>query len=123
MKYYFKALRNYFNFKGRASRKEFWLYMLFDSIFLILAIVLDYVCKTYISLFGPQKIIGWIFVIYYYATYVPSISVGVRRLHDSGRIGWMYFVRFAPFIGFIWYLYLMTIKGTQGTNQYGEVPE
>jgi len=145
MRYYFRALRNYAKFEGQASRKEFWWFYLFYYIFMILAMCLDYVCGTsmlnlmYTKIFliaQPDihelpmfalpaytllKFIGCIYFIYLYATYIPLIAISVRRLHDSGRTGWMFLVKFIPIplVGTIWYLCLMA-KKTKITNQYIE---
>ena len=118
MKYYFRTLKKYAVFKGRASRKEYWLSVLFYSIFFILAIVLDNICGTTMK----GIFLGWIYLTYVVLTFVPFLALGVRRIHDSGRIGWMCLTQFIPLIGLIWFLYLMLIKGEQVANEYGEVP-
>ena len=120
MKYYFKAFRNYANFKGRASRKEYWYFVLFYSVFLFLTMPLDFICGTRIIEAMP---LGVIYFTYAIVTTIPFLAVSVRRIHDSGKSGWIFFVLFIPIIGNLWYLYLMIIDGTQGVNKYGEVPE
>ena len=122
MKYYLRALKKYAVFKGRASRKEYWLSVLFYFVFLILAWGLDFFdCfGTRIKTNGIDTALGWIFLIYLTVTYLPFVAVSVRRLHDSGRTGWMFFVTSIPLVGCFWYFYLMAIKGTEGMNEYGD---
>jgi len=50
---------------------------------------------------------------------VPSIAVLVRRLHDTGRSGWWYFISWVPCIGGIWLIVLLVSESTAGQNQYG----
>lgn len=67
------------------------------------------------------------FVLFYgaysLAILVPTLAVTVRRLHDIGKSGWMYFVGLIPLIGGIWLLVLLVTEGNHGPNQYGEDPK
>ena len=54
---------------------------------------------------------------------IPSISVGVRRLHDIDKSGWYYFVQLIPAVGGFIFLYFMIKDGTPGSNQYGNNPK
>ena len=57
--------------------------------------------------------------IYGLAVLIPGIAVAIRRLHDTDRTGWWFFILFIPFVGAIWFLVLMVLDGTAGQNQYG----
>jgi len=92
MKYYLSALKKYAVFQGRASRREFWMFYLFNVIFMLLAVVLDFMLGTTIqsngvilSLFST----GYFSTGYYLALLIPTVSIGVRRLHDVGKNGWI----------------------------------
>ncbi|MBX2920937.1 MAG: DUF805 domain-containing protein [Chitinophagaceae bacterium] len=116
------VFENYANFNGRARRAEYWYFALANFILLI-----------------PFYIIGWIgavnqsnglmmlgFGIYFLAalgTLVPSLAVGVRRLHDLGKSGWYYFVGLIPFVGGIILLVWFFTDGNRFTNAYGEDPK
>jgi uncharacterized membrane protein YhaH (DUF805 family) len=113
MNWYLKVLRQYADFEGRASRTEFWMFVLFNIIFSIAANVLDYLFGTYYVFSG----------IYSLAVLIPSLAVSVRRLHDINKSGWMILVSLIPIIGFIWLLILFIMEGTPGENQYGANPE
>ena len=54
---------------------------------------------------------------------IPSIAVGVRRLHDIGKSGWMMLVVFIPFVGAIWLLILFVMDSKPGANEYGPNPK
>lgn len=78
MEWYLKALRQYADFEGRARRKEYWMFSLFNLIFACLIIVGT-------GLIGNLGII--LFLLYGVGTLIPSIAVSVRRLHDVGKSG------------------------------------
>ena len=120
MKWYLKVVRdNYANFAGRARRKEYWMFTLWNIIFALLAVLLDYSFGIVYPLvgYGPLYIAYALFVL------VPGIAVAVRRLHDIGKSGWMYLVAFIPIAGFILLLILFIKEGDQGNNAYGEDPK
>jgi uncharacterized membrane protein YhaH (DUF805 family) len=72
------AFANYFNFKSRASRSEYWYYALFLLIAGLATLLIDF------AIFGPRDI-GPVNAIFTLATIFPSLAVSVRRLHDIGR--------------------------------------
>jgi uncharacterized membrane protein YhaH (DUF805 family) len=113
MEWYLKALRQYADFEGRARRKEYWMFTLFNLIFAILAVVID-------GLIGTGAII---YLFYVLGTLIPNLSVSVRRLHDVGKSGWMYLVALIPLVGFIWLLVLFTTDSQPGDNEYGPNPK
>jgi len=114
MEWYLNVVRyNYANANGRASRKEYWMFALFNLLFLIAAYIVDYLLGT-----SP-----WIYVLYGLAIFVPSITVSIRRLHDIGKSGWWLWIGVIPFIGAIWFLVLVCTDGTPGANSYGPSPK
>jgi uncharacterized membrane protein YhaH (DUF805 family) len=122
MKWYLKVLRNYAVFKGRARRKEYWMFVLFNAVFLILALIADYLLG-----FGFVKydlpMIGLNYVLYAFFVMLPALGVCVRRLHDVGKSGFFMFISFIPIVGGIWLFILFCTPGTVGDNQYGEDPK
>ncbi len=120
MKWYLKVVKeNYANFQGRARRQEYWMFLLFNIIFLIVAMVLDNVFGLAFEGIGY----GPLYVVYSLAVLVPGLAVAVRRLHDIGKSGWMILVGLIPLIGFIWLLVLYVTEGEKGDNQYGPDPK
>lgn len=105
MKYYLNVLQNYATFTGRARRSEYWYFFLFN---ILISIIL-----TVVGVIQESTMIS---NIYSLAVLLPSIAVGVRRMHDVGKSGWYLLI---PVYNFI----LALTEGTQGENEYGEDPK
>lgn len=112
MEWFLKVIRQYADFNGRARRKEYWMFFLFNIIFSIVVSMIDGFLGTFI--------LG---IFYALALFIPGLAVAVRRLHDTGKSGWWLFIGFVPLIGFIWLLVLMMTEGDQGDNEYGPDPK
>jgi uncharacterized membrane protein YhaH (DUF805 family) len=119
MNYYLKVLKNYATFSGRARRSEYWYFTLFNVIFGIAALVVDIVLGTTIEGGGY----GLIYGLYVLAVLIPGLAVTVRRLHDVGKSGWMFFVVLIPLVGVIWLLVLCFTDSQLGTNKWGDNPK
>ena len=122
MDWYMKVVfDNYANFKGRASRKEYWMFYLFNIIFAILALVADVTLGTGYGNLGEYG--GLIYYIYMLAMIIPFWAVSIRRLHDTGRSGWFVFIFLIPLIGAIWYIFVLCTDSESGENKYGWSPK
>jgi uncharacterized membrane protein YhaH (DUF805 family) len=119
MSWYLAVLKKYAVFSGRARRKEYWMFVLFNLIFAIVAMILDNVLGTAIEDVGY----GVFYLLYVLAVLVPSLAVVVRRLHDIGKSGWWIFISLIPLIGGIWLLVLLVTDSQPGENQYGPNPK
>ncbi len=119
MNWYLAVLKNYAVFSGRARRKEYWMFVLFNMIFAIVAMILDNVLGIAMEGIGYGPIYG----LYVLAMLIPSIAVGVRRLHDVGKSGWFMFIALIPIVGAIWLLILVCTDGIAGSNEYGANPK
>ena len=119
MNWYLKVLKNYAVFIGRARRKEYWMFALFNLIISIVAIIMDNVLGTAIEDVGY----GLFYLLYGMAVLIPGLAVSVRRLHDVGKSGWMIFISLIPIIGAIWLLVLLVTDSDSGENQYGPNPK
>jgi uncharacterized membrane protein YhaH (DUF805 family) len=119
LQWYIKVINSYSDFNGRARRKEYWVFTLWNIIFALLASLLDY----FFGIVYPLVGYGPLYIAYALFVLVPGIAVTVRRLHDIGKSGWMYLVAFIPIAGFIWLLILLIKEGDQGNNAYGEDPK
>jgi uncharacterized membrane protein YhaH (DUF805 family) len=107
---------NYVNFSGRAPRSEYWYWVLFTIIVSIVASAIDS------FVFGTGGMTGQIGIVDSLATLallLPSISVGVRRLHDLDRSGWWLLLVFIPLIGGIVLIVWFCMRGTAGSNRFG----
>lgn len=112
MNWYVKVMKNYFNVEGRARRTEYWMYFLVYLGIIIVASILDAVVG--------MGLIGGLVAL---AHLIPSITVGVRRLHDIGRSGWFLLVGLIPLIGWIILLYWAVKEGDPQDNAYGSDPK
>ncbi len=124
MNYYLNVLKNYAVFSGRARRSEFWYFTLFNMIFAFLAMGIDNVLGTTLNMgYEISLPYGYIYIIYALATFIPGLAVVVRRLHDVGKSGWMYFIILIPIIGGIWLLVLICKESQVESNKWGENPK
>ncbi|MEM7160971.1 MAG: DUF805 domain-containing protein [Bacteroidota bacterium] len=119
MKWYLKVLKQFADFKGRARRTEYWMFTLFNIIFAFVTIMLDGLLGS--SLGG--EVYGVFYLLYTLAMLIPNLAVSVRRLHDTGKTGWMILVGLIPIIGGIWLLVLYCTEGDIGANKYGPDPK
>jgi uncharacterized membrane protein YhaH (DUF805 family) len=118
MNWYLQALKKYADFSGRARRKEYWFYMLF---YVIILVVLS-ICDGFIGT-TMQSGVGILTLIYILAVLIPTIAVSVRRLHDTGRSGWWILIELVPIVGIFIFLYFMVSDSNPGTNAYGPSPK
>jgi uncharacterized membrane protein YhaH (DUF805 family) len=112
MFWYLEVMRKYAKFDGRASRAEYWLYILTLAPF------------QFVLYFWGQasNIVGIIYVVFLLIHLLPSIAVSVRRLHDTGRSGWYYFLIIIPFFGQIVLFVILALRSDYGENEYGPHP-
>lgn len=120
-------MKNYLTFDGRARRTEYWMFVLFNALFCIAAIILDNLLGLNFSrtVYGVEvgMYYGWIYTIYGLVVLLPSFAVGVRRLHDIGKSGWLLLVSLILIVGGIILLIFMCTNGQIGENQYGPDPK
>lgn len=119
MNWYLKVLKQFADFNGRARRQEYWMFVLFNLLFVFIAGMLDRV----LNLADPATGIGPLYGLYILAVFIPGIAVSIRRLHDIGKSGWMLLLALIPIIGGIWLLVLMVREGDRGENKYGPDPK
>ena len=119
MNWYLKALNQYADFNGRARRKEYWMFFLFNMVFATVALLIDIAAGTANFESGSGVFQG----IYSLAVLIPGLALAVRRLHDVGKSGWMLLLALIPLIGAIWLLVLMVTDSKEGTNKWGENPK
>lgn len=113
MEWFLKVVRdNYANFNGRARRKEFWMFFLFNIIIGTILSILGLMWTTFY----------YINIIVSLALFVPFLAVGARRLHDINKSGWMMLMCFIPLLN-LYLLYVFCLEGDRGTNEYGEDPK
>jgi uncharacterized membrane protein YhaH (DUF805 family) len=120
MKWFLDALTaRYATFEGRARRAEYWYFVLFYCLAIIVLSVVDTVVGTYREDIGVG-LIGGLFML---ATFVPALAVTVRRLHDTDRSGWWVLLDLVPFIGALVLLVFTVLDSQPGANRFGPNPK
>jgi uncharacterized membrane protein YhaH (DUF805 family) len=119
MSWWLSAMKKYFDFSGRAPRKEYWMYLLFNFVFGIVALVVDITLSSVSDSMAP----GLLYSLFCLAVLLPALSVTVRRLHDVGKSGWWILISVLPFIGGLWLLILTLMDSQSGPNRFGESPK
>ncbi len=112
MNYFLDGLKNFADFSGRARRPEYWFFILFVYIITLVMYGIDFV-----ALDAAESGYGILSSIFSLVILVPSISLAVRRLHDTGRSGWWYLVCLIPLGGLVLIYFL--VQDSESDNQYG----
>ena len=127
---FFKSINNAFvkcfDLKTRANRAEFWYFYLFTTAVGFVGLQLDIFFQ--LQLIGIQLanssdsiMLGPMYIFLYFLFIVPSFALYVRRLHDVNRSGWWLLIVLVPFIGIITIIFFMCLKGSEGSNDFGEI--
>ncbi len=120
--YWLGVFKKYADFDGRARRSEYWYYTLMNIIVMISLYILLIVSAVSESIIF-SILFGALYLIYALGSLIPSLAVGVRRLHDVGKSGWMLLVGLIPLVGGIWLIVLMATDSQVGENEYGPNPK
>jgi uncharacterized membrane protein YhaH (DUF805 family) len=110
MRWYLECLKKYATFRGRAQRKEFWMFVLVNAIALVALTVIETVAK------GDANSGSVLAGLYNLAVFLPSLAATVRRMHDTDHRGWWMFV---PFVGLVF----ACMGGDHGDNRFGPDPK
>ena len=115
------VFRKYVVFSGRATRSEFWWWILFIVLVSVALSMIDGAViapMTGHETFDPEA--GQpLQLLFNLATLLPTLAVTVRRLHDTDRSGWWILLGLIPIIGNLILLWWYIQSGTEGENQYG----
>lgn len=119
------AYRNYVKFSGRSSRSEYWWYALFYGVIAIVIYLVEggtTTTTTTVDGMSAAYAAGPVGSIWVLANLLPSIAIGVRRLHDKDRSGWWLLIALVPLVGALVLLYWFVTRGTEGANRFGPDP-
>lgn len=119
MNWFFRCWEHYADFKGRARRKEYWMFILFNFIVVLILTILDSLLGWNISDLG----LGALGLVYSLAALIPGLAVVVRRLHDIGKSGWYYLISLIPIVGFILILVWLCKDSEREANAWGPNPK
>ncbi|MEC9424889.1 MAG: DUF805 domain-containing protein [Actinomycetota bacterium] len=106
LQWYVDAFRRYAEFGGRSRRSAFWWFVLVN----------------WVVLLAVSVVVPTVGFLYWAVSLLPSVAVGVRRLHDTGRPGWWWLINLVPF-GVIAFVVFMVLDGTREANRYGPDPK
>ncbi|AUW92749.1 MAG: DUF805 domain-containing protein [Sulfobacillus thermosulfidooxidans] len=112
MSWYSRVWQHYFDFAGRASRREFWMFTLYNMLVIFALSVIT-------ALVHPLAFMTWLYGL---AVFMPSLALQFRRLHDVGRSGWWLLISAVPLIGAIVLLVFFVLPSEPMSNNYGSVP-
>lgn len=122
MHWLINPIRNHYaDLKGRAPRREYWMFML---MYIVLTVVVGFLIAIS-ALFLHEGIVitlAILLIIGMLALIIPSVAIQVRRLHDIGYSGWWYLIGFVPYIGGVVILVMSALPSEAGANQYGPNP-
>jgi uncharacterized membrane protein YhaH (DUF805 family) len=119
MNWFLIVLKKYATFSGRAQRAEYWYFALFYILIFCGLSIIDGITGSFSSEAGMGFLGGLLTL----GLLIPSIAVGVRRLHDTGRSGWWLLIVLIPLIGAI-VLFVFTVEDSAaGDNSYGPNPK
>ena len=113
MNWYLDVLKKYAVFEGRARRKEFWMFVLFNFLIALAIGIIE-------GIVGTGGILG---MLYFFAIMVPGIAVSVRRLHDTGRSGWFLLINLVPLVGWIIVIVFLVQDSQPSDNKFGPNPK
>jgi uncharacterized membrane protein YhaH (DUF805 family) len=105
------AFKNYFNFSDRSSRSEYWYFTLF--------MILIVIGTTFLAALMPSEVFAIILPIGYIVCLIASLSLGVRRLHDTDKRGWYILIGIIPIIGEIFLIIMFALPGNIKENRFG----
>ncbi len=119
MYWYLEVLKKYAVFSGRARRREYWFFFLFNALISLALASID----NSMGMLDASVGLGVLGGLYTLAVMLPSVTVGVRRLHDTGRSGWWILISLVPIVGAIVLVIFLATSGQEGDNQFGPDPK
>lgn len=113
MEYWLACWNKYATFSGRARRKEYWMFVLFNFLFAAGIQIVD-------TALGAT---GALSALYSLAVFLPGLAVCVRRLHDIGKSGWWCLIVLVPIVGAVAMIVFACTDSQPGDNAYGPNPK
>ncbi len=114
--------KKYADFRGRASRSEYWFWTLFVFLIYLAGFAAFTLAKMVLGDIPAKIIFGILAVVGGLGIFVPALAVQARRLHDTNSSGWWLLIAFIPYLGGVIMTVWYCIKGTTGPNRFGPDP-
>lgn len=115
------GISKYATWQGRATRSEYWYFVLFYIATLVSAVAIMAIFEG-IAGDAADAFFGLMFIAILIFFISPMLAVSIRRLHDINRSGWWFWIRAIPLVGAIVFIVFMCTRGDDFTNEYGENP-
>jgi len=112
------VLKRYADFSGRSRRREYWMFVLLNFVISVAVAIIDDVIGSDVA-----AGVGLLGVLYALILLTPGLAVSVRRLHDTGRSGWLMLIALIPIVGVIILIVWAVQDGQPNDNQYGPNPK
>lgn len=126
MEWYIRAFKKATQFSGRAHRREYWMFFLWNAVFGLAASIVDRAAglefDTGIAIGGEPVTVGVVWIVYSLVVLVPSLAIVSRRLHDVNRSGWWQLIGLIPIVGLVVVIVWLATQGMNGPNQFGPDP-
>lgn len=114
--------KRYADFSGRSCRMEYWMFQLFFwGVLIVCALIMGSIGNAT----GSDTIPGIgaiLLTLFFFGSFIPALAVQVRRLHDTGKSGWLILINIIPYIGGLILLVMFCLRGDEGENEYGDNP-
>src|SRR5258708_37871613 len=123
MAWYLLAWRRAADFGGRSRRTEYWMFQLFN---VLAALALGLLAFGWGALFGEKdgfNVFAVSMGMFGVVSFIPALSITIRRLHDIGRSGWWYFIAFVPLLGGLILFVFTLLDGDPDRNEYRPNPK
>ena len=118
---YLGVWQKWLDFSGRATRSEYWLFVIMNYVVLF-ALMGILIAMEGAAAYGESEELGpafWIYIVFIVSTLIPQLAVSVRRLHDSGHSGMWILIKVVPGLGGIVLFVLLVLNSEKRDNQYG----
>lgn len=116
---------NYATFRGRATRSEYWYFVLFCVLVAFVAVFIGVAIGLGTGGYGEGTVgagvCALLMIVFYIVSFLPSLALSVRRLHDIGKSGWYILIGFIPYIGGI-VMFIFALMKSAPDNRYGPNP-
>lgn len=125
MGFYLSVWKKYAVFNGRAGRKEYWIFSLFDFLVMYGLVGISMMMESPVEYEYASSDIGFFqvaYMVYLIAGFLPRLAVTVRRLHDSNKSGWWVLAGSIPLAGGLVILYMTVQPSDEGDNYFGSMP-
>ena len=120
MNWYISVLKQYAVFTGRATRTEYWMFVLFNF---LIAFAIAFAEAVLRSVLGMNTDSSILFNLYLLAVLLPSLGVAILRLHDTNRSGWWLLISFVPLVGAVVLIIFFATDSQPGPNRFGANPK